>query len=206
MEKKFIELKIKNIWYILMFISCIFLSCKSENNKTGNLNKHPANHTVKDFKLLSQNGDTFYSKTLNGKIYVADFFFTTCPGICKSLTTQMQKVQREFINDDSLILLSFSVDPDKDTFEVLQRYADMHNAIKGKWYFLRGTNREMMELARDEYQVIAEDDTSNYLIHSEKLTLVNKNGNIYGHYNGLDTSDVNKLITDIKLLRKKSKF
>jgi protein SCO1/2 len=158
-------------------------------------------HSVPQFKLQTQFGDTLFSDSLRGKIYVVDFFFTTCPGICPKLTSQMQRVQKNFIKDEKIKLVSISVDSQKDTVPALKNYAESYQAIPGKWYFLRGNQQEVFDLAQKGFFVTAkEDDGPEDFIHSEKFILVDYNGNIRGYYNGLDSSSVNKLMGDMVLL------
>ncbi|MCS6820223.1 MAG: SCO family protein [Chitinophagales bacterium] len=158
-------------------------------------------HKVPHFKLQTHLGDTLDSDSLLGNIYVLDFFFTTCPGVCPRMTQQMVRVQKNFIKDKNIKLLSVSVDEEKDTVGALKTYADAHGAVPGKWYFLRGSKQEIFELAQKGFFVTAkEDDGPEDFIHSEKFILVDYDGHIRGYYNGLDSISVNKLMADMVLL------
>lgn len=160
-------------------------------------------HVVPNFKFQTQNGDSLELDSLRGSIYVADFFFATCPGICPKLSNSLERVQSSFIKDRNFKIISFTVDPEKDSIEALRRYADLHNAIPGKWYFLRGSQQSIFKLAYDGFFVTAkpdEDGGPEAFIHSEKLVLVDWNGNIRGYYSGVDSASVNKLMGDIVLL------
>lgn len=158
-------------------------------------------HTIPDFKLQTQFGDSLVADSLAGKIYVVDFFFTTCPGVCPRLTSQMERVQKSFIKDEKVKLLSISVDEKKDSVPALKNYADAHNAVPGKWYFVRGAEQEIFDLAQKGFFVTAKDDEGpEDFVHSEKFILVDYNGNIRGYYNGLDSNSVNKLMADMVLL------
>jgi protein SCO1/2 len=160
-------------------------------------------HVIPNFKFQTQNGDSLALDSLHGNIYVADFFFATCPGICPRLSNSLEKVQDGFVKDQNFKIVSFSVDPAKDTLEALRRYADLHNAIPGKWYFLRGSKDDIFKLAKQGFFVTAKDDEDGgpeAFIHSEKLILVDQDGNIRGYYSGVDSMRVQKLMGDIVLL------
>ncbi|MBX2903602.1 MAG: SCO family protein [Chitinophagales bacterium] len=160
-----------------------------------------AYHTVPTFKLQTQLGDTLYSDSLAGNIYVVDFFFATCKGVCPRMTNQMARIQKSFIKDQKVKIISISVDEAKDTVAALKAYSDAHNAVPGKWYFLRGGEQEIFDLAQKGFFVTAKDDEGpEDFIHSEKFILVDYNGNIRQYYNGLDSNSVNQLMGDVVLL------
>jgi protein SCO1/2 len=162
---------------------------------------------IPDFKFQTQNGDSLELDSLHGSIYVADFFFATCPGICPKLSNSLEKVQQAFIRDENFKIVSFSVDPAKDTLQALRRYAGQHNAIPGKWFFLRGNKGDVFKLAQEGFRVTAKDDVDGgpeAFVHSEKLVLVDQNGNIRGYYSGVDTNRVNRMMGDIVLLLRES--
>ena len=158
---------------------------------------------IPNYKFQTQSGDTLELDSLRGNIYVADFFFATCPGICPKLSNSLEKVQQNFSKETNFKIVSFSVDPAKDTVQALRRYAAMHNAIPGKWYFLRGNKQDIFDLASRGFSLTAKDDEDGgpeAFIHSEKLVLVDQSGNIRGYYSGVDSNRVNKLMGDIVLL------
>lgn len=158
---------------------------------------------IPNFKFQTQSGDSLALDSLHGNIYVADFFFATCPGICPKLSNSLEKVQQAFIRDNNFKIVSFSVDPAKDSMPALRAYAQAHNAIPGKWYFLRGSKQDVFELAKTGFSLTAKDDEDGgpeAFIHSEKLVLVDQNGNIRGYYSGVDSNRVHKLMGDIVLL------
>lgn len=160
-------------------------------------------HTVPNLKFQTQNGDSLELDSLRGSIYVANFFFATCPGICPKLNAQMERIQKNFIHDSQVKLLSITVDPEKDSISALRKYAQDHDAIPGKWYFLRNTKSEVYKLAEEGFKVTARDEGNasvEAFMHSEKLVLVDWDGNIRGYYSGLDSTRVNKLMGDIVLL------
>jgi protein SCO1/2 len=160
-------------------------------------------HTIGSFKLIDQDKDTITEQTVNNKIYVADFFFATCQSICPQMSTQLTLVQNEFKTDPDFLILSHSVNPAHDTAEVLNMYAGKYQAIKGKWHFLTGSKKTIYNLAKDDYLVNAleDDGTPEGFLHSELFLLIDKSKRIRGMYDGTDSVQVNKLISDIKLLK-----
>lgn len=164
-------------------------------------------HVIPGALFETQSGDSLDLDSLRGNIYVADFFFASCPGICPKMSNSLERVQQGFIKDDNFKIVSFTVDPLKDTINVLRRYADEHNAISGKWYFLRNNKETVFKLAKDGFFITAKDDEDGgpeAFIHSEKLVLVDQQGNIRNYYSGVDSTTVNKLMSDIVLLLRES--
>ncbi|HEY8399967.1 MAG TPA: SCO family protein [Cytophagaceae bacterium] len=161
-------------------------------------------HTIPDFQFYSQNNQIISNKDLNGYIYVTDFFFTRCPGICPKMSNQMVRIQEEFMNDDDVKIVSFTVDPLYDSVPVLQQYAADYKARPDKWYFLTGAKDSIYTLAQKGFFITAMEDRDRPLefIHSEKFVLVDKKGWIRGYYDGTDPKDVDRLITEIKVLQK----
>ncbi len=209
---------IRNSAYSLLVIfamaSCSETAKKAEEKKfllpiygekkASNLDpKDTLYHTVGSFALLNQNKDTITQETINGKIYVADFFFATCQSICPQMSTQLVRVQNEFKNDPDFLILSHSVNPRHDSAEVLFDYAGKYGAIKNKWHFLTGAKKTIYDLAKFDYYVNAfeDDGTPEGFLHSELFLLVDKQKRLRGMYDGTDSVAVNKLIGDIKLLK-----
>lgn len=158
-------------------------------------------HVIPNYRFANHLGDTMNLDEMRGNYYVADFFFTTCPGICIRLSDQMERVQERVKGEDKVKLLSFSVDEVKDTIPVLKAYADAHGAIEGKWYFFRGSTADIFNLAKSGFFVAAEEEKEpGDFMHSEKLILVDDKGHIRGYYNGLDSAEVNQLVSDVKFL------
>ena len=160
-------------------------------------------HKIADFSLLNQNGKTVTEKDYEDKIYVADFFFTRCQTICPMMTYNMAKVQEEFINDNSVMLLSHSVTPIMDSIPVLRAYADMKGVIDSKWNVTTGDKKHIYELARKSYfAVVDEGDGGNQdFIHTENFVLVDKKRQIRGYYDGTNNEEIEQLILDIKVLQ-----
>jgi protein SCO1/2 len=161
-------------------------------------------HRIPAFSLINQLGDTITEKTLEGKIYVTDFFFTTCPGICPKMTTNMELVQEAFQSDDKVMLLSHSVTPEWDSPEVLKAYADLRAINPEKWLLLTGDRQTIYNLGRKSY-FVEEDQglerTADEFLHTENFVLVDKNRHIRGIYNGLNKIAIAQLIADIKTLK-----
>ncbi len=162
--------------------------------------------TVMDFKLQDQNGKWRTQKDLDGKIYIADFFFTTCPGICKDMAKGMRKLQEAFKDERRVVLVSHTVMAKTDSVPVIKAYADRNGAIDGKWIFLTGDPKQLNDLARKSYFVVKEDGSSfdeHEFIHTDSFVLVDRAKRLRGFYSGVSDEDLDKLIADVKILLKK---
>jgi protein SCO1 len=163
-------------------------------------------HTIGDFSFTNQYGETVTQQDVAGKIYVADYFFTTCGSICPKMTAQMTRVQGAFLTNDDVIILSHTVWPEVDTVEQLLRYAKEKGVRKGKWHLLTGNKEKLYELARKSYFVLkpaeAEDvgDGNSDFIHTNNFVLVDRKRRIRGYYDGTSHEEVDHLIRDIKIL------
>lgn len=160
-------------------------------------------HTIGSFAFKNQFGETISNETVKGKIYVADFFFTTCQSICPEMSKNLVDVQKAFEKDDSVLILSHSVNPMHDTVEVLNAYSSKYNAKKNKWHLLTGDKKTIYDLARESYLVNAleDDGTPEGFLHSELFILIDTKGRIRGMFDGTDKAEVNKLIEQIRLLK-----
>ena len=158
--------------------------------------------TVPDFKFVNQLGDTITQETYKDKIYVCDFFFTSCQSICPKMTTQLLQVQEQFKDNDSVLILSHTVDPESDSVPVLAAYAKTVHADNKKWNFVTGNKQQLYDIARNGYFITAlkGDGGPDDFIHSETFVLVDKEKHIRGIYDGTNTKDVNRLIDEIKIL------
>lgn len=161
-------------------------------------------HRIGNFSFLNQEGIVVTQEIIKDKIHVANFFFTTCPGICPAMTNQFEKVQSTFCADDDIRLLSFSVTPEIDSVQKLHEYASIHHVQKDKWHLLTGDKKKIYELARKSYFAEQEKgylkDSSKFL-HSEYLILVDKRQYIRGIYNGTLPEETDRLIADIYKLK-----
>ena len=160
------------------------------------------NHTVANFKLINQNGKTITQEDYKNKIYVADFFFTSCPTICPIMTDNMGKLQKKFIDNSEIMFLSLSVTPKIDSVAVLRKYADDKGVIDAKWNITTGDKKHIYELARKSYFAVVEqgDGGLQDFIHTPNFILVDKKKQIRGVYDGTDDSEILRLIDDIKIL------
>ena len=156
---------------------------------------------VPTFALTSQQGQTISQNELDGNIYVADFFFATCPDICKEMSSQMVRVQEAFQDEEQVKLVSFTVNPEHDTPEVLREYGERYNADPAKWYFLTGERDKIYDLAQKGFYLpVMKVEGQQDFIHSEKFMLVDKDRYVRGIYDGTDKEDVDRLILEIKVL------
>lgn len=156
-------------------------------------------HKILDFKLTDQLGQTVTLDTFKNKVFVANFFFATCPGICKRMNSLLEDATKKFKGNPHVKFVSYTVNPLNDSVPVLLEYAKMHDAVPYQWYFLTGDKREIYNLARKSYYA-AVDDTNAGFVHTQNMALVDYQGHIRGIYSGTDSAEVNKMIVDINLL------
>jgi protein SCO1/2 len=160
-------------------------------------------HTIAPFKFIDQEGAAVTNKMFDGKIYVADFFFTICPGICPKLTGNMAKISEEFRTNDNVLFISHSVTPDIDSVQQLKKYAVEHNIDASRWHLVTGDKDKIYELARRSYfaeRDIGFQNSKNEFLHTEHFILVDRNGHIRGIYNGTLDLETDRLIDDIRIL------
>ena len=150
--------------------------------------------TVPNFTLTNQNGQPFGSAQLNGKIWIADFVYSTCPGPCPMISSRMNDLQVPLAKTD-VHLVSFTVDPAKDTPQVLQTYAESLHAEPGRWDFLTGEQSAIYKLCRDGFK-LAVSEEAGVPIHSTRMVLVDRHGEIRGYYDAADPQGVTKLLAD----------
>ena len=162
-------------------------------------------HTIADFSLTNQNGKTITQKDYKDKIYVADFFFTTCQTICPIMTDHMVDLQEKLKNDNAVLLLSHTVTPEIDTVAQLKKYALEKGVNDAKWNLVTGDKKEIYALARKSYLAAKDVPFSeNDLVHTENFVLVDKKKRIRGFYDGTDPKAIEKLMHDIKVLEKEN--
>ena len=161
-------------------------------------------HRVSEFELYSQNGDTFRLDDVDGKIYVTDFFFTTCGNICPKMTTQMKGLHDYYMDDEDVMFVSHTVYPEMDSIEVLKAYADKYEIDSDKWVLLTGSKKEIYSLARKSYfAVLTEGDGGERdFVHTENFMLMDKQQRIRGYYDGTLVNEMERLKNDIEILRK----
>ena len=208
----------KSIQYLyILFVFSFIISCQSTDRQLpiynpANINPElvdrsvqdvSKNHTVADFSLINQNGKTITQEDYNGKIYVADFFFTRCTTICPIMTDNMGKLQDIFLEDDDIKFLSLSVTPEIDSISVLRDYATNKGVIDSKWNVTTGNKKHIYELARKSYFAVVDqgDGGLQDFIHTTHFVLVDKKKQIRGIYDGTSNDEINQLISDIKILK-----
>ena len=159
-------------------------------------------HHILDFTLMDQKGALVSLADVKDRIVVADFFFTTCPTICPKMTKQMVRVQEAFADEDRLMLLSHSVTPEMDSVPVLAAYAELHGANYAQWRFLTGDRKQIYDLARKSYFAVLDegDGGPDDFVHTENFVLVDPQRRLRGFYDGTSTTDVDRLIGDIRKL------
>lgn len=160
-------------------------------------------HKIADFNLINQNGETITQDFYKDKIYVADFFFTTCLTICPIMTDNMLQIQEKIKNDPEVFLLSHTVFPVADSVPVLKKYAVEKGVIDAKWNLVTGDKKHIYDLARKSYLASKTDgDGGPYdMIHTENFVLVDKSQRIRGFYDGTDSKAIETLMEDIKILK-----
>jgi len=160
-------------------------------------------HRIADFSLLNQNGDTITQENYRDKIYVADFFFTTCPTICPIMTANLVEVQAALADDPEVLLLSHSVTPEIDSVAQLKKYAIEKGVNDAKWNLVTGDKKQIYELARKSYLAVQEDGDGGPfdMIHTENFILVDKQRRIRGFYDGTKEEEMDRLLSDIEILK-----
>lgn len=163
-------------------------------------------HKIGNFSFLDQNGNTVTQNDVKGKVFVAEYFFTTCQTICPIMNKQMQRVHEAYRKNDEVNILSFTVNPEIDTVEQMKRYADERKADGKKWHFLTGEKDKLYELARKSFFVLKPAESQNQgdvgsdFIHTNNFVLVDQKLRIRGYYDGTNSKEVDRLIKDIDLL------
>ena len=158
-------------------------------------------HTIPAFNTISQYGDSVTDKTLDGKIYVADFFFTSCPSICPIMHRNMLNVYKEFKDVTDFNIISYTIDPKHDSVAVLKNYATKLGIEGNRWWLLQGKKEEIYQLASSYLVTTPAEDVKEKFIHDGYFILVDKQKRIRGQYDGTQPDSVAKLIADIKLLK-----
>ncbi len=195
----------------ILILGIFLLACGSQNKPLPYLGHHEVNaagdsvyHSIPDFSFVNQDGDTLTQEDVAGKIYVADFFFSTCPTICPLMKTQMLRIHEKYKGNDSLMILSHSINPRYDTSEVLKLYKEKLGVTSPQWQFLTGTQTDVYKLAQNSYLTSALEDSSAVeeggFIHSGAFVLIDKDRHIRAIYDGTKEKEVDKLMADIDRL------
>lgn len=202
-------MKRKTWLYLILFVLVFggfyaFLYATIDSSKS----RLPVLNIAKSFSFQRQDGQNITEKDVAGKVYAAEFFFTTCEGICPKMNRNMKKVFDQFKNEKDFLILSHTVDPETDSVARLKIYADSLGADMKSWWFLTGSKDSLYKTARESY--ILDDPKNNatnideQFIHTQFFALVDKIGQVRGIYDGLKKDEIEKLITDIKDLLNES--
>lgn len=177
---------------------------KKRSFKTGDTTYH----TVKPFLFVDQYNETVTEETVKGKIYVTDFFFTTCQSICPVMSSQLERVYQKFHGNKEVMILSHTVEPEEDSVHVLMDYARLHNVDNKQWLFLTGDKKHLYEMARKSYLLNSDEGNGDAddFIHTQNFALVDKERRLRGFYDGTDSLDVSRLITDIEVLLEEYRY
>lgn len=201
--------------FTILFLASVIISCKDNYRKLPyydtsdftpkwEMKDEKTFHAIRKFNLVDQEGNSFTEKNLEGKICVADFFFTSCPGICPKMAVSMADLQKEFLHAADVLLVSHSVTPAKDSVPVLKKYAEKNDVDYKKWKLLTGKKEEIYDLGRKFYYVeedLGEKSDTSIFLHTENFVLIDKNRHIRGIYNSLDPNSMTALKNDIKELK-----
>ena len=179
---------------VLLIATFFFKNSEPENNL-------PVIGNIPDFEFVNSEGETITLTSLKGKVWVADFIFTTCNMACPIMTGNMNIIHKKYKQNDDVRLVSISVYPEYDTPEVLTKYASQYNANTDRWYFLTGEESTVQEVIKDGFKI---GDYEDIIFHSEKFALVDRSGIIRAYYNGMKTEDMKKLKKDINSLLKEN--
>jgi len=200
---------------LMMIVAATVVACKSgqEENKLPYLGRHDYNendtvyHSIGDFKFVDQDSNWVTNETFEGNIYVADFFFTSCPTICPIMKTQMLRVYDSTKNMDDVLILSHTIDPKHDTVAVLKAFAERLGVSSDRWHFVTGEKEDLYKIGQTSYMVSAVEDPTEPggFIHSGAFVLVDKQQRVRGVYDGTKADQVDRLIKDIDVLRNEYK-
>lgn len=159
-------------------------------------------HTIADFSFVNQNGKTITQKDYEGKVYVADFFFTTCGSICPKMTTNLAEVQKAILNNPKVMLLSHTVFPETDSVSVLKAYALKNGVVDSKWNLVTGDKKAIYTMARKSYLAVklGRPEQLYDMVHTENFVLVDTKKRVRGFYDGTKKEDMKRLIEDINFL------
>jgi protein SCO1 len=209
--RSFLKTSLKAIC-ILLLTTALVLSCKKSEPKLPIFGerefdgKDTVFHTIAPFSFVDQDSVIVTNATFKDKIYVADFFFTTCRTICPIMKTQMKRVYTATANNPDVLILSHTIDPEWDTVELLHNYARMLEVENDRWHFVTGAKDSIYKIAQTSYFITANEDRSepDGFIHSGAFLLIDKHQRIRGKYDGTREVDVDRLLKDIERLRGES--
>ncbi len=198
-------------YFLFIVLASSILSCESKKSlpflgpkETKNINGKidTIYHQIPKFSFLNQDSIWVNEKNYEGKIYVADFFFTSCPTICPKMKTQMLRIYQRYLKNPEVLLLSHSIDPDYDQPHILKDYANRMEIDAKKWNLVTGKKEDIYRIGQKSYMVSAQEDKleAGGFVHSGAFILIDKNRHVRGIYDGTKEQEVNKLIEDIEIL------
>ncbi|MGC4022042.1 MAG: SCO family protein [Cyclobacteriaceae bacterium] len=201
--------RINKLFFILLSFQLMFTSCSPKSERLPILGirefngKDTVYHTIAPFQFVDQDSAIINNETFKNKIYVADFFFTSCRTICPIMKTQMLRVYEATESMPDFLILSHSIDPEYDTVALLHDFAQRLDVKSNRWHFVTGAKDSIYKIAQTSYYATALEDKTepDGFIHSGAFLLIDKQGRIRGKYDGTKEEDVNRLIADIKKLR-----
>ena len=189
----------QKIRFIVYGLVGVFLFITYFSNESNINNDLPISGTVPDFEFTDSNGETITRDDMEGKVWVADFIFTTCTMACPIMTGNMNIIHKSFKDNNNVRIVSISVYPEYDTPDILKDYASRYNANTDRWHFLTGPEESVKKIIKTGFKI---GDYEDIIFHSEKFALVDISGNIRGYYSGMKTDEISQLKKDInKLLR-----
>ncbi len=200
----------KRVLYISLLVIVAFACDKPKEKELPILGRHEYNetdtvfHAIDDFKFVNQDSNWVTQETVKGKVYVADFFFTSCPTICPTMKTQMLRVYDKFKNNNDVLILSHSIDPKHDTVAVLNEFAARLGVNSDIWHFLTGEKEDIYKIGQTSYMVSAVEDPTEPggFIHSGAFILVDDQRRVRGVYDGTKPDQVERLMNDLDILLK----
>lgn len=200
-------------WLLVVFpliFALWYIMSKKENKPLRQLayygqkksGKDTGYHKIPYFEFTNQWNELTCTKDVEGKVYVTEYFFTTCQSICPIMNKNLDKIYKQFSTRNDFLILSHTVDPETDSVSVLKNYSDLHQVRDKKWLFLTGEKSKLYELARKGYQLNAEEGNgdSDDFIHTQNFALIDKEGHIRGFYDGTDSLEIVRLGNEIELL------
>ena len=201
-----VSFRVLNQLWVLVILAGV-TACKPEvkelpviGNRTG-MDGTVIEHSIRDFQFVNQLGDTITNSELDGKIYMTDFFFLSCPSICPKVKKQMLRIYDKIEDIDDVMLVSHTIDPVRDDVQALRTYADNIKVSHDKWWFLTGNKEELWDIS-DDYFIAAFEDPSapGGFDHSGKIVLIDKQGRLRGFCEGTEAESVDGLMKDLDVL------
>jgi protein SCO1/2 len=207
--------KFNYYWLLILipviFIGWYFVSKKSSEPiryleyfepKNSIKSSSSGHHTIPDFEFINQDGQKFNKQNVKNKIYVTEYFFTTCKSICPIMNTNLERVYAAFKNREDFLILSHTVEPEIDSVKILKEYSKLHKVTDNRWQFVTGDKKQLYNMARKGYLLNDENGNGDEddFIHTQNFALVDKDFHIRGFYDGTDSKEIDRLIQEIKLL------